>query len=51
MPSMIAQSLAPVAAAWLIEQSGVPAALWALEILALANVAAALTLVPAARRN
>jgi MFS family permease len=51
MPSMIAQSLAPVAAAWLIEQSGVPAALWALEILALANVAAALALVPAARRN
>ncbi|MGQ0677609.1 MAG: MFS transporter, partial [Rhodospirillales bacterium] len=50
-PSMIAQALAPAAAAWLIERSGVPATLWALEALALLNVAAALALVPAARRG
>ncbi len=51
MPSMISQALAPAAGAWLMERSGVPATLWALEILAILNVAAALALVPASKRK
>lgn len=49
LPSMIAQALAPAAGAWLMEYSGTQATLWALEILAILNVAAALALVPASR--
>lgn len=51
LPSMIAQALAPAAGAWLMERHGVTATLWALEILAILNVAAALALVPASRKK
>lgn len=51
MPSMIAQALAPAAAAWLIESAGVTATLAVLVALAALNVLTALALAPAARRH
>jgi len=50
-PAMFAQALAPAAGAWLLEWGGTAATLAALEGLALLNVFAALSLVPAARRS